>query len=62
MLQLRDPERCPQCGGDSRVTDSRPHETSRKRRRACLECPHRWFTYESLIDPTHIRLKDARTS
>ena len=62
MLRLRDPERCPHCGGDSRVTDSRPNGPARKRRRACLTCPYRWSTYESLIDPSHIRLKDARTS
>lgn len=35
-----------QCGGDSKVTDSRPHKKSIRRRRECLKCGTRWSTLE----------------
>jgi transcriptional regulator NrdR family protein len=37
---------CPKCNGESRVIDSRDGETSRRRRRECLSCKHRYSTYE----------------
>lgn len=43
--------RCPSCGYDeSKVVDSRPSEdnASIRRRRECLECAHRFTTYERL--------------
>jgi transcriptional regulator NrdR family protein len=59
MMQLRNPEICsdPQCGGDSKVMDSRKGEVARWRRRKCLKCGRLWRTYESLIDPEMIALK-----
>ena len=43
--------RCPSCGHlESKVVDSRPSEdgSSIRRRRECLECRHRFTTYERL--------------
>ena len=45
--------RCPSCGySESKVVDSRPseHDTTIRRRRECLECGHRFTTYERLVD------------
>lgn len=45
--------RCPSCGyAESKVVDSRPSEdgTTIRRRRECLECSHRFTTYERLSD------------
>ena len=55
---LRDPERC-QCGGDSRVINSRirPVLGYRVRRRACRLCAQRWSTYETLIHPKRLTPK-----
>lgn len=39
-------DRCPLCGGDTKVTDTRPTEASLRRRRCCLVCAHRYTTYE----------------
>lgn len=62
MVRLRNPESCPKCGKDSRVTNTRASGMARKRRRECLSCAHRWNTYESLIDPDAIRLRSSRTT
>jgi len=43
--------RCPSCGyAESKVVDSRPSDdnSSIRRRRECLECGHRFTTYERL--------------
>lgn len=41
--------RCPQCAKhDTRVVDSRPEEMSIRRRRECVNCGHRYTTYERL--------------
>lgn len=43
--------RCPSCGySESKVVDSRPSEdnASIRRRRECLECAHRFTTYERI--------------
>lgn len=37
---------CPQCGGNSGVTDSRPRYGSIRRRRCCLSCSLRFTTWE----------------
>lgn len=37
---------CPQCLGDTKVTDSRDANLGVRRRRECLECAHRFSTYE----------------
>lgn len=45
--------RCPACGNpDSKVIDSRPSEDGAaiRRRRECLNCRHRFTTYERLGD------------
>lgn len=62
---LRDPERCPKCQGRSYVVESRATATYRWRRRRCLSptcvdtLDHRtvWRTYESLINPSFVRLR-----
>ena len=45
--------RCPACGHpESKVVDSRPSDDGAtiRRRRECLECKHRFTTYERLTD------------
>lgn len=37
---------CPECNGESRVTDSRDGIDARRRRRECYICKHRYTTYE----------------
>lgn len=37
---------CPNCGGMTKVLDSRPNEDSTKRRRECLDCKQRFSTVE----------------
>lgn len=37
---------CPNCGGDTKVIDSRPQEDSVHRRRECLVCKERFSTTE----------------
>jgi transcriptional repressor NrdR len=49
------PMRCPTCGNpETKVIDSRPYDenSSIRRRRECLDCGHRFTTYEKLSDIT----------
>lgn len=42
---------CPKCNTDTRVIDSRPHESGWRRRRACMaqvSCGFRFTTYECI--------------
>lgn len=43
--------RCPACGGDTRVVNSRPHQTKNRiiRRRECSSCQARYTTAEGRI-------------
>ena len=47
------------CYSESKVVDSRPSEddTTIRRRRECLECGHRFTTYERLVDNPLIVVK-----
>lgn len=66
MVKLPDPQCCRHCGKRGRVVDTRMGEGYRWRRRACATCtvpsekpgeaekPHRWNTYETIIDPRRI--------
>lgn len=57
--------RCPICGYlESKVVDSRPTEdgTSIRRRRECLECGHRFTTYERLSDNPLVVIKSDGSS
>ena len=57
--------RCPLCGfAESKVVDSRPTDdgTSIRRRRECLECGHRFTTYERLGDNPLIVIKSDGSS
>ena len=48
---------CPKCGSYNTVVyDSRLEETSRRRRRKCIECEYRFTTYEILLGD-YVRLK-----
>jgi len=38
--------RCPQCGNNSDVVDSRPNSKGVRRRRQCRNCGLRWSTQE----------------
>ena len=41
--------KCPSCGyAESKVVDSRPDDTSIRRRRECLNCHQRFTTYETV--------------
>lgn len=56
--------RCPYCGrGDSKVLETRlaDDNSSIRRRRECLECQHRFTTYEKIDDlPLMVVKKDGR--
>lgn len=57
--------RCPACNNlESKVVDSRPTEdgSSIRRRRECLECGHRFTTYERLGDSPLIVIKSDGSS
>lgn len=57
--------RCPSCGNpESKVVDSRPSEDGAaiRRRRECLECGHRFTTYERLGDSPLIVVKSDGSS
>ncbi len=57
--------RCPSCNNlESKVVDSRPTEdgSSIRRRRECLECGHRFTTYERLGDSPLIVIKSDGSS
>ncbi len=52
--------RCPSCGNNnSKVVDSRPSDdsTNIRRRRECLNCGHRFTTYERLADTPIVIIK-----
>lgn len=53
--------KCPSCGyDDSKVIDTRPDDTSIRRRRECLNCHHRFTTYETVeILPLLVIKKDG---
>ena len=40
---------CEECEGETRVTESRVSGLTMRRRRVCLECGHRYTTYEITI-------------
>lgn len=47
--------KCPKCGCiESRVLDSRPYDDymTIRRRRECLDCKHRFTTYERIVSTT----------
>lgn len=54
---LQDPDTCRQCGGKSGVLRSLSAKGLRRRRRECLECGHRWTTYETRLNPRRISIR-----
>ena len=57
--------KCPSCGfAESKVIDSRPSDdaASIRRRRECLNCGHRFTTYERLIDTPLVVIKNDGSS
>ena len=57
--------RCPACGyHESKVIDSRPSDdaASIRRRRECLNCGHRFTTYERLMDNPLVVIKNDGSS
>ncbi len=50
--------RCPYCGRDSKVVDSRPIPDGIRRRRECTACGRRFTTHERLA-PVEIRVSKA---
>jgi transcriptional repressor NrdR len=54
--------KCPFCGfDDTKVTDSRPTEGKKRRRRECAGCGKRFTTYESVEIPMLFVLKKDNT-
>ncbi len=49
---------CPKCGGDARVSDSRPHELGVHRRRKCMKCGERFSTMEMIRYKQAIKLQN----
>lgn len=49
--------RCPNCKQESQVIDTREAENSIRRRRACLDCQHRFTTYERIEIPKLMVIK-----
>jgi hypothetical protein len=59
-LGLRDPDACPEHGRVySCVINTVKHRGYIYRRHRCLECDYRWNSYQTLIDPLHIRLRSS---
>ena len=55
--------KCPNCGSrEITVKDSRPLDTTIRRRRQCLTCHHRWTTIEAAIDDNASTTKQAFTA
>lgn len=42
--------RCPKCGSDTKVTDSRERMKGIYRRRICPKCGHKFSSYEFVSD------------
>jgi hypothetical protein len=40
---------CPDCGGDTHITDRRGTAAGIRRRRECLRCGHRYTTLEAMV-------------
>lgn len=49
--------RCPNCKNESQVIDTREAENSIRRRRECLNCQHRFTTYERTEIPKLMVIK-----
>lgn len=49
--------RCPNCKGESQVIDTREADNSIRRRRVCLNCQHRFTTYERTQIPKLMVIK-----
>ena len=49
---------CPRCGArKSTVVDSRPRDDGvTRRRRECMNCQHRFTSFESMIDPANLEV------
>ena len=54
------PDLC-ECGGDSRVIDSRRRGSAVCRRRVCVECGDRWTTYERRSHVFHREPDEEKT-
>ncbi len=52
--------RCPFCGAETKVTDTRESEDSVRRRRECEKCERRFTTYERPEVMTMVVKKDGR--
>ena len=46
---------CPECGGESRVTDTRSDKEGVYRRRKCKVCNRNFFTVEAVSSPNKFR-------
>jgi transcriptional regulator NrdR family protein len=55
-----DIEICDKCGHLSKVTDSRPTDRGRYRRRVCIKCEHRWSTIEIRVSDYSVTLLDPK--
>lgn len=42
-------DKCPKCGGNTQVKDSRLTHNRIRRRRVCYDCHYRYTTYEGFV-------------
>lgn len=47
--------KCPKCGGDSKVTDSRKAHDEIYRRRACKKCGYSFYTFEAIDESENVK-------
>ena len=58
-MTLRDPDVC-RCGShDTRLVKRRRGQSVIRRRHECRRCGHRWTSYQSLINPRRVTLKQS---
>jgi transcriptional regulator NrdR family protein len=56
-VTLPDPERCRHCGKKGRVIESRREPGYRRRRHQCDACNWRWSSYQSIINPSKVKIR-----
>ncbi len=61
MINLPNPELCRRCGARGVILNTRTRRGFKCRRYECRDCtpPHRWSTYETLINPRFIQVKQV---
>lgn len=61
-VKLPDPERCRHCNRKGRVIESRRQQGYRRRRHQCDACNWRWSSFQSVINPSKVKIRRRDTS